>query len=160
MLNTTFWHKTNRNCRSMLAFVAMFMLLSSSIPLDRKAAAAEADQRTAFEHVFVTAFRSGDLRLADRLFVWDGVSPEARAAITLMIQRDLTNTLLETRWLTPADDEAATNQRGLQSNAAVVARFAALFLDERGRHYVSIHDIGVVDGTYFIALVAPRDIGA
>ena len=54
-----------------------------------------------------------------------------------MIQRDLSNTLLETRWLTPADDEAATAQRGLQSNAAVVARFAALFLDERGRHYVN-----------------------
>jgi hypothetical protein len=116
-------------------------------------ATADEQPRAAFEQAFVSAFRSGNARLAERLFEWRGVDRAARLAIYQMIERDVDSTLVETRWLPPADDSQTLRQRGLESNVPVLARLAALFVDEQGRHYVSMHDVGAVNGTYFIALV-------
>ena len=54
---------------------------------------------------------------------------------------------------------ARRERGGVRSNLDVVARFAAQFEDAEGRRHISLHDIGVLDGVYFIALVEPNWAG-
>ncbi|MEM7404029.1 MAG: hypothetical protein AAF458_01995 [Pseudomonadota bacterium] len=110
--------------------------------------------REDFQIQFRHAFANHDYATTAALFYWRGVPARSRSVIVSMIERDLRSRLIRTAWLPPPP--VAETGRGFsatRSNLTVIARFAAQFVNLRGRRYVSVHNIGVHEGVFYIALL-------
>ena len=139
--------------------LAVLMLCAWSLSPPLGAAEPESPDRTspqAFEQHFKQAFTSGERGKALALFYWRGVPEATREGVKLLVARDLAATLLRTGWL-PAESsrEFWSGDVRMRSNLTVVARFAAQFEVEGGGRHVSMHEVGVVDGIFYIGLAEP-----
>lgn len=110
--------------------------------------------REDFQIQFRHAFDNHDYATTAALFYWRGVPARSRDVIVRMIERDLRNTLIRTAWLpAPPQSEERGGLATTRSNLKVVARFAAQFVDMRRRRYISVHNIGMLNGVFYIALL-------
>lgn len=110
----------------------------------------------AFQRQFERAFASGELAEALALFHWRGVPTTTREGVVVLVQRDLGATLRRSGWL-PAEPVREFWSEGvrMRSNLTVIARFAAEFEVEGGARHLSVHEVGIVAGVFYIGLAEP-----
>ena len=107
---------------------------------------------------FRVAFSQHDEKLVRDLFSWEGLNPSDREAITGLIEHDLGKRLLGLRVYTADQDQHENKVKNL--NLVVVAQLVAKFVDGSGRIHHSLHQLGLKDGTFFIALARSIRPGA
>lgn len=103
-----------------------------------------------FVERFRTAFERRDSSLARRLFHWEGVNARDTEMVSRMIQSDLDKRLAGLRVYAVDREEERVVRRNM--NLRVVAELLARFVDDRGRVHYSLHQLGMSEGHFFIAL--------
>jgi hypothetical protein len=142
-------------CVAVLA-VLPISALSTSGTADSTLVLAERHSVTAFEGAFREAFAGGSLEPALTLFFWHNVRDVDRRRVEILISRDLEKKLLRTVWLPPGPaGPFESDGKLMQSNLVVTARLAAEFESDDGSRSLSLHDLGVHEGRYYIVLGEP-----
>jgi hypothetical protein len=119
-------------------------------------AANERATSESFVEAFNAAFSEHDPAQAVALFYWDGVTTGDKQRIVTLVERDLGFELLRTAWLPPSEGNLFQSSGGLlRSNLETIARLAVEFRAPDGTKRVSVHDVGVHEGIYYIALAEP-----
>ena len=153
-----------RQLRGALAMLAALLAVVAAAPVVGAVAASDAPpvaqtySLDAFVHRFKDAFARRDESLAEALFFWEGLNARDRDLIFKLIEHDLDKHLIGLRVYTADRDQH--DNRVMNMNLTVVAQLVARFVDDSGRVHHSLHQLGVKDGEFFIALARSIRPGA
>ena len=139
-----------------LRFVSYRDILIAGLLVITPAAAKQIDSALIHEFVgrFQMAFENHDPQQAQDLFHWEGVTLADKNRIMLMIEHDVNSQLTSVQVLGP-DNTVSPHL----TNLPVVARLLVKFVNDQGLTHYSLHEIGVLEGRLFIALVpSEKDI--
>ena len=111
----------------------------------------------AFTEQFRRSFTSGKVDATTPLLFWRGVDERSRHRVIGLIRRDLDRRLGRVAWIAPRPKPRNFESNGIRmrTNLKIIGHLIAEFWGGDGGRTVSLHDVGIENGVYYIALAEP-----